>query len=242
MTKKAHDMYDNQEIRDFITEHVHHLTLKDLRQRLVTEFPRVKIASRSSLGRHIKEKYSDQPRFTRRHVFFRNDEIRNFVNEMSKKQLSIDQIRIALTTRYPERKPPGRSALQRYLVTVGRAGHCNNWLQYPAAQTFLRKADPSLSIKQLEEGLAQVLPADKAPGRSAISRYFSGTGGKTQRASFFTQPVCSIIIGLVCDGCTVAEIGNRLASIFPDVKTPAHSTLARHVKELRERLKQAKAA
>ena len=238
MVRKLHDMYYDEKICNFISDHVHHLPLGELRERLIAEFPYQEIASRSSLGRYVKDTHSDQQRFTRWHAFFRNDATRNFVNRMSKQQVSIDGILSALTQHYPDRKLPGRGALQRYLISVGRSGRRNNWSQYPAAQTFLQEADPGLSIMELRKGLAKVLPANKVPGKSAISRYFVGNGGKAQRATFFFKPVCAAIIRMVHKDMTVKEIGIQLTSIFPDAKMPARSTLARHVKEVRDGLKQ----
>lgn len=242
MSKGKHSAYQNEFIRDFIAANVHHMTIDALRSGLLEELPGHDIPSRSSLGRYAAALPKKYPRLTKRHPVFRDHTIRELVDKLSRQHMTMDEIGAVLAERYPDKEMPSRSALYRYLNTIGCKGRRNNWFDYSKARAFMRDADPSLSIEKLREGLADVLPPDKVPRENAISRYLVKNGGKKQRGNNFFKAMCRTLQVLIRNGYTIDRMRDHLKIAFPDKKIPSRSAIARRVKELREGRNQAKTA
>ncbi|MCE2564644.1 hypothetical protein [Komagataeibacter sp. FNDCF1] len=241
MSKGKHSAYQNEFIRDFIAANVHHMTIDALRSGLLGAFPGHDIPSRSSLGRYVAALPKKYPRLTERHPAFRDHAVRALVDTWSQQHMTVDEIGAALAAQYPDKEMPSRSSLWRYLAATGRTGKWANWSRHPQAQAYLHDADPSLSIRELRKGLSAVLPPDKVPERSAISRCLQKAGGKKERANTISAHVRELVDDMVY-ACSIDTIRKALTASLPDAMVPSRSALGRYVKKVRDSLKQAHAA
>lgn len=236
MSKGKHSAYQNECIRDFIAGNVQCMTIDALRSGLLEAFPGHDIPSRSSLGRYVAALPKEYLRLTERHPAFRDHAVRELVDTLSQQHMTVDEIGAALAAQYPDKEMPSRSSLGRYLRATGRTGMWANWSRNPQVQAYLHDADPSLSIRELRKGLAAMLPPDKVPERSAISRCLQKTGGKKERANTISVHVRDLVDDMVYV-CSIDAIRKALTDSLPDAMVPSRSALGRYVKKMRDSLK-----